>query len=452
MSAALPGPRGAANLRWGMRVARDPFAALPAIHEAFGDVVVLGVGAYRAVYLFGAPATRDLFAQGPSTVSWHDAMAPLIPVDGETAIVVSDGDDHERRRRVVQPAFGRRHLDDTVGLMAGEARRTFATWQPGTDHDASAELRACVRRIVVRALFGEDLGAEADALGEQLEAPLAYVSRPPWRRFDHAWPGTPYRRAMRARAAADRIVYAEIERRRRFTDLGDRADVLSALLAAEADAALTDIEVRDQVVSLVAAGYETTSAAAGWLVHFLAGHDEVRRHLADEVRTVVGDEPVRADHLTRMPWLNGVVSEALRLGSPAVLAGRRIEAPFAVQGHVLPAGPFVFYCPYVTHRLERHWPDASAFRPGRWVAGHADHHTVENGAWAPFGGGARRCLGFAFAVTELKVLAVELLRATDGDIVPERREIAPTGLATMAPSVPVRVRVGGATAPPVPSS
>lgn len=441
---ALPGPRGVANLRWGVRLARDLYAGLPALHATFGEVVELGLGRYRAVYLFGAEATTDLFAQGPATVSWHDAMAPLVPVDGETAIVVSDGADHARRRGVVQPAFGRRKLDDTIGLMADEARRTFAAWEPGTDHDASAELRACVRRIVVRALFGDELGAEAGRLGDHLEGALAYVNRAPWRRFDHDWPSTPYRRAMRARAAADRIVYGEIERRRGQADLGDRVDLLSALLAAEAEAALTDVEVRDQVVSLVAAGYETTSAAAAWLVHFLAVHDDARSRLVEEVGAVVGGEPASAEHLARMPWLNGVVSESLRLGSPAVLAGRRIEAPFAVQGHELPAGPFVFYCPFVTHRMERHWPDAAAFRPGRWVDGHADRHPIVNGAWSPFGGGARRCLGFAFAVTELKVLAVELIRATRGELVPERTAIAPAGLASMAPSGGVRVRVGPA--------
>lgn len=437
----LPGPRGLANVAWSRRLVRDFYATLPALHAEFGDVVQMGLGPARFVYLFGAEANRDLFAQGPGTVSWHDAMEALVPVDGETAIVVSDGADHERRRRIVQPAFARRKLDDTIALMADEARRTLSTWTPGTRHDAYAEQRDCVRRIVARAWFGDDLAARADQIGQHLEAPLEYVNRPPWRRFDHEWPGTPYRRAMTARRAADEIVYAEIERRRALGDLDDRVDLLSALLAARHDDALTDTEVRDQVISLIAAGYDTTSAAAGWMVHFLATHPEVTATAVDEIGAVLGDEPVRADALASMPWLNGVVSETLRLGSPAVVAGRRIEAPFEVCGHRLPAGPLVFYCPYVTHRLESLWPDPGQFRPGRWIEGHPDHHDISNGAWVPFGGGVRRCLGFGFAITELKVMAIELLRTVDTRMVPERSQIPPEGLAAMAPAGGVGVRI-----------
>lgn len=442
----VPGPRGLANTRWSLRLARDVYGTLPAIHRAFGDVAMIGFGPYRAVYLFGPDATRALFAQGPDTVSWHDAMAPLIPVDGETAIVVSDGADHERRRRVVQPAFARRKLDDTVTLMAAEAKATFARWQPGSTHDAYAELRACIRRIVVRALFGDDLGARADELGDHLEPPLRYVNRPPWTRFDHEWPGTPYRAAMRSRRAADTIVFAEITRRRNLPDLADRVDVLSSLLAAQDADALSDVEVRDQVVSLIAAGYDTTSAAAAWLTQFLATHPEAYEPLAAEVTDVVGDlgdQPLTAAHLQQMPWLNAVVSESLRLGSPAFVAGRRIEAPFDVLGHHLPAGPLVFYCPYVTHRLAAQWPAPEEFRPGRWVEGHPHQHAIVDGSWVPFGGGVRRCLGFGFAVTELKVLTVELVRAAPDGLIAERPTVPPTGLAAMAPAGGVRISVAG---------
>lgn len=446
MTDHLPGPRGLANLRWSLRLGRDPYGTLPAVQQTFGDVVMLGFGPYRAVYVFGPDANRDLFAQGHGTVSWRDAMAPLIPVDGETAVVVSDGADHERRRRIVQPAFGRRKLDDTISLMAAEASRTFATWTPGTRHEAHAELRACIRRIVIRAWFGDDLGARADELGDLLEEPLRYINRPPWRRFDREWPGTPYRRAMRARRAADAIVYREIERRRNLADLHSRVDLLSALLAAEDDDALTDVEVRDQIISLIAAGYDTTSAAAAWLVHFLSNDAETWSTLRREVEAVVGDAAVTADHLAAMPWLNGVTSEALRLGSPGSLAGRRIDAPFPVSGHELAPGPFVFYSPYVTHRLADIWPAPTSFRPGRWVEGHRDHHEIPNGAWVPFGGGARRCLGFAFAVTELKVLTIELVRAlgVPHTLVPERHTIPPTGLASTVPDGGVIVTVAAA--------
>lgn len=437
----LPGPKGLDNLRWSRRVVQDVYGTLLAMHDAFGEVCELGFGRFRAVYLFGADATLDLFAQGPGTVSWHDAMEPLVPVDGETAIVVSDGAEHERRRRIVQPAFGRRKLDDTISLMREEAQHTFAGWTPGTSHEAYAEMRVCVRRIVMRALFGDDMGARAEEFGDRLEPALRYINRPPWTRFDYEWPGTPYRRAMQSRRAADAIVYDEIERRRELPDLGDRVDLLSSLLAARDDEALTDEELRDQVVSLIAAGYDTTTAAAAWMVQFLAANNTTLATLASEIEHVVGADAVTADHLARMPYLNGVVSETLRLGAPGFIAGRRIDAPFDVRAYTLPAGPFVFYVPYVTHRMAELWPDPLAFRPGRWIDDHEHHHEIRPGAWVPFGGGARRCLGLGFATTELKVLAVELVRAVGAGLVAERAAVEPTGLASMAPLGGVNVSV-----------
>ncbi len=418
------------------------YGTLLAMNDTYGDVCTVGFGPLRAVYVFGAEANQALFAQGPDTVSWHDAMASLIAVDGETAIVVSDGADHVRRRRIVQPAFGRRKLDDTLELIRSEATEAFTTWTPGSRHDAYAEMRTCVRRIVVRALFGDDLGVQANTVGEHLDEVLRYVNRPPWRRLDRDWPRTPYRRAMRARDIVDRVVYAEIARRRQLDDLDQHVDLLSALIAAQdSDGTLSDLEVRDQVISLIAAGYDTTSAAAAWMIQFLAANAGARRELIHEVDAVLGDHPVTSEHLREMPWLNGVVSESLRLGSPAYVAGRRIEAPFDVAGRQLPAGPLCFYSPYVTHRMTAHWPNPQAFLPGRWVDGHPDHHSVDAGAWVPFGGGARRCLGFGFAITELKLLAVELIRAVGDNLTADRTQIPPTGFVSMAPDGGAHVEI-----------
>jgi cytochrome P450 len=438
MSAVLPGPRGMANLRWTARLARDMYRTLPEMHRAFGDVFEVGVGPARLVYLVGPRANRDLFALGSPDVSWREAFASLVPVDGETAIVVSDGADHARRRGVVQPAFARRRLDDSIASMVVEARGTLAAWTSGSTHDAYDELRTCIRRIVIRALFGDRLGARADVVGERLAAALEYVNRPPWRRFDRDWPGTPYRRAMTARTAVDAIVYEELAARRSDPDAAGGDDLLSILASSDA---LSDVEVRDQVISLIAAGYDTTSAAAGWMVQLLATETEARNVLLAEIERVVPDDPLTAERLAAMPWLNGVVSETLRLRPPGYVVPRKIDRSVQVAGHMIPGGRLALYNPMLTHRLEDFWPEPHAFRPGRWVDGHTHHQEVEAGSWVPFGGGARRCLGFAFAITELKVLAVELMRVTGGRIHAVEPDPEPHGLAAMTPrgGVPIRV-------------
>lgn len=426
-----------------MRLVRDPYSALVDMQATYGNVFAVGRGRLRFIYLAGAEAHRDLFALGPPDVSWHDAFAVLIPVDGETAIVVSDGDDHARRRRLVQPAFGRRRLDDTITMMSDEARQTFAAWTAGTTHDTYGELRPCIRRIVIRSLFGDDFAARSDEFGDALEAAFDYINRPPWKRFDRDWPFTPYRRAMRSRRAADAIVFDEITRRRHDAATVTRDDLMSVLVVAQDDdGVLADVEVRDQVISLIAAGYDTTTAAASWMTLFLAVNDDARDRLVDEVSSTLGDRPLDADAIAHMPWLNGVVSESLRLGPPGYVVPRKIDRPVTIAGHSLPAGKLAFYSPYLTGRMESLWPAPDEFRPGRWIEGHDHHHQVEPGAWAPFGGRARRCLGFGFAITELKVLAVELLRATQGRITALNPAPTPTGLASMYPADGVPIRVG----------
>lgn len=426
--------------RIGRQMLRDPHGALPVL-AAEGDVVEFGWGPLRYVYVFGTAANEAVLSTHAADLSWREAMALLVPVDGETALVVSDGDDHERRRRIVLPAFHRKRIDGYMAAMSEEIRATITGWREGEVVVAHQALRATIRRVTMRVLFGDEFAAQAAEVGEELEKPLAYVNRSPWARSDHAW-FPPYRRAMRGRAAVDARVFAEIERRRAHPD-ETRDDVLSWLITAHDDGgALTDVEVRDQVVSIVAAGYDTTSAAAAWLLDALLHHPEALAALREEIEREVPSGAPTADHLRRMPWLDGCVSEALRLWPPGAVAPRKVERAFAIGATTIPAGSRLLYSAWVTQRDPDLWPRPLEFLPGRWIEGHADHHPVRPYSYVTFGGGARRCLGFAMAITELKVLAVHLVR--DVRLEAAAPAASPTGIASTAPDtgVPVRVFAG----------
>jgi cytochrome P450 len=244
---------------------------------------------------------------------------------------------------------------------------------------------------------------------------------------------------MRARAAVDEIVYAEIEARRAApTDAGD---VLSALVAAQevGEHPLTDQEVRDQIISLIAAGYDTTTAGVAWTIHAAFSRPAVRDRARAEVHAIAGDDPLTIEGLASMPYLSGVVSESLRLWPPAAFGGRHAveDVPFA--GHVIPAGSTVVFSQYVTHRDPAHWPDPRRFDPERWVEGAPAFRPPEPDVYIPFGGGYRRCIGFALATLEIKAILAELLRRVDLSLLDG--EPTPTGIATMSPAEGVRARV-----------
>jgi len=301
-------------------------------------------------------------------------------------------------------------------------------------------VRSCIRRIAIRSLFGDRLQVHTDQIGRELETALRYINRSPFLRFDHDLPGTAYRRAMAARGRVDQLVRAEIAKRRAEPE--DRGDVLDALLAAGADDGdqLADLEIRDQVISLIASGYDSSSSAAGWAVYALLSHPEVYDRIRAEVARVAGDEPLNADLLGEMTYVGWTVSEILRLYTPGVLTGRTAVEDFEFAGELITAGSKVLYSQYVTHRLPQHWPDPLAFRPERWDSTAPDYREPAPFSFVPFGGGYRKCIGWAFAELELRALIAELARRTDLSLVGP--PVQPTGVATMWPrgGVPVTVR------------
>jgi len=303
-------------------------------------------------------------------------------------------------------------------------------WQPGSEIDAYQALRVTARRVVMRTLFGERLRGQADELGQRLQPALDYVNLP---MPQHMHVGM-LLAARRSRRHSDALVYSEIAQRRNQPT--DADDVLTWLLANDE---LTDLEIRDQVVSLIAAGYETTSAAMGWAVFAALAHDGVWDSLAAEVAARAGDASLTAETLRAVPYLDAFVNETLRLWPPGIVAGRQTLAPLTAGEYEIPAGRVVLYSPYVTHRLADLWPDPLVFRPERWIAGSPHHHEPSPYAYVPFGAGPRRCIGFALALTEIKVAIVELVRSATLTLL--ERDLGREGVASMRPKRGVRVRV-----------
>ncbi len=435
----IPEPKGTAVFYYSRLFFRNPYQALTELYQQFGPVFVFGVKPFRYIYLIGPEANHTLLAGVTENLRWREAFEVLTPIDGETALIVSDGADHKRRRRLVQPAFHKKRLDVYLDLMRLFASQTINQWQPGQTIDIYQALRATIRQVVIRTLFGEHLSKQSEYIGQQIQTILDFINLPIMLQVKWNIPGTPWHRAAKARQALDGLIYPEISRRRAAPDEAD--DVMALLLATQDETgdSLSDLEVRDQVASLIAAGYDTTSAAAGWAVYAMLQNTAVWQTAQAEVVKIVGNAPLMLEHLPQLTYLDWVVSETLRLYSPAVIGVRKVAIPFEYAGYTIPAGSQIIYSQYLTHRLPHLWPQPEQFRPERWNPAAADYRAPTPYEYIPFGGGARRCIGSAFAVMELKVILVELLQKTTLTLLPN--PVTPTGLATMFPKEGVWVKV-----------
>lgn len=448
----LPGPAPLAQIRYAKGLLGRPYESLLHLHQRYGEICSIGFGSQEYVLVFGLEANKLLLTDNPARPRFvsRDVLTLLIPVVGACAMVVSDGDDHRRRRSLVQPAFAKRRTSSYVPIMVEEISLMFAGWRPGAETNAFTDVRSCIRRIAIRSLFGDRLKSYTDEIGSNLETALRYINRSPFLRFDHDLPGTGYRRTVAARRRVEEIVQAEMDKRRAEPE--DRGDVLDALLETSCPRSgdaetLSDVEIRDQVISLIASGYDSSSSAAGWAVYALLSNPRVYDKIRAEVARVAGDDPLTAEHVAAMDYVGWTVNEILRLYTPGVLTGRTTTEDVEFAGHTIPAGKKVLYSQYVTHRMPELWPDPNSFLPERWDPSAPGYQPVVPYSFVPFGGGFRRCIGYAFAELELGVLIAELARRTELSLADDR-PVQPTGVATMWPrgGVPIAVR---AVRPPV---
>lgn len=411
-----------------MRTAAIPYPPgefLRHLYRRRGSVVRFGAGRYRFAYLLGPEANRFVFANN-DLFTMREAFDALVPVDGETSLIVSDGADHRRRRRLVQPSMHHRQVDRYQAIMRDCANEVIDRWRVGEVVDAYQVFRAAIRRSTLRSLFGEGLARDADVLGAHLQALLDLVDRQPDVIRMHRRLRTPlWRKAMRARERVDERIHAEIARVRAA---GDGDGVLAMLVHGrdEDGGTLTDEEIRDQAVTLIAAGYETTSAAMGWAVHLLVTHpDAGRRAAADEA------------------YRRAFVSETLRLYPPAVVSARHVVRDFAFAGKTITAGTILLFSPYVTHRSAAVYDDPLAFRPERWLPDEPAYRKAGPHEFVPFGGGPHRCVGATLATTELTVMLGRVLERAELRAVPQK--VHPKGFAAMRPKNGLRVEVAGLT-------
>ena len=436
-----PGPNDFSFART-HQVAHDPLPLLLGAYEEHGPIFSMRLLHSRVVFMLGPEANHFVTVGHPENFHWRESsFGDLIPLLGDGLLTV-DEDYHDRARAIMMPAFHREQIVASVAAMTAESERAIARLPRGETVDVYGWMRNLAMRIAMRALLGldPDEAGKGAAAAEHFERALGYYG------IDFQWrlvrgPGSPWRKMTSSRQVLDEIVFGEIARRRADPDPG-RQDILSLLVGArgEGGEAFTDREIRDQLMTLMFAGHDTSTSTLTFMMYELARHPEVLARLHEEQDRVLGGETPSVDQLEReMPYLEMVLDEVLRLYPPAWIGPRRAIREFEFGGHTVPKGAYLNYCSWASHRIPEIFPDPEAFIPERFTR--ERKAALPRGAYVPFGGGSRICIGKRFGQTEVKLVATMLLQRLRLDALPGRT-MTIRQMPTLSPKGGLRMRVG----------
>ena len=406
-----PGPPARLTVLRALRFGRNPLRAIQRLQQRYGDVAMTRLGRRRLYVLSHPDLVRDVLVTHNRNFIKSFALQRARVLLGE-GLLTSEGDFHLRQRRLAQPAFHRDRIAAMAATMAGYAEDAADRWRAGMEVDATREMNRLTLAIAGMTLLGVDVEGEADEIGRSLTAALGLFDRlhnPLAPLLDRLpVPGT--LRMRRARERLDATIYRAIAERRAAAE--PRDDLLGMLLAArdeEGDGGgMTDLQLRDELLTLFLAGHETTANALAWTWHLLALHPEAEARLHGELRTVLGGRVPTAADYPALPYTRAVLAESMRLHPPAWTVGREPLQDFEAGGYRIRAGSIVLTSPWILHHDPRWWGgDVQAFRPERWMAPDFEA-SLPRFAYFPFGGGARKCIGEGFAWME-GVLALATL-------------------------------------------
>jgi cytochrome P450 family 135 len=365
----------------------------------YGDMFTLRIADEGTwVFVTDPDAVKQIFTGDPRLLHAGEANVVLLPVLGSHSLLLLDEEVHMAQRKLMLPSFHGERMRGYEQTMAEVAARELERWPAGEPLSAWPTMQAITLEVIMRTVFGVTDADRLRRLGDALQTSLSWTADP--RRMAQLALLGPRRIAERgtlrnALQPTDDLIFEEIRARRDAPDLAERDDVLSLLLQARHDdgSEMSDRELRDELMTLLVAGHETSATALAWALEALARHPDVLSRLRDEVDA--GEDT----------YLDAVVKEILRLRPVIALVLRRLMEPMEIGGRLLPAGVNVAPCIYLIHRRPDVYPDPRAFRPERFLEKPPGTYT-----WIPFGGGVRRCLGASFAQFEIKVVLRELVR------------------------------------------
>ncbi len=386
---------------------RKPFAFMDDCARRFGDWFTVRVpGVSPFVFTSDPTAVREVFLGDTEVLHAGKANRPLGAFMGEKSVLFLDGAAHLHERRLILPAFQGERMKAYGAMMRSVAREAFVKLPVGETFAIHPRMRAITFEVIMRAVFGLDDSTGAaqlkDAIrrffdvstgrfGSLLQLPAMQIDLGSW---------SPWGKLVRINREVEALLFAEFARRREENRSG-REDILSMLLARDGNGTpMTDGVLRDEMMTLILAGHETTAASLAWAVNRLVTNPEVMETTKAEATSMVDDNSLK--------YLDAVINETMRLDTVVPNVGRELQAPMKIAGRDLPKGVVLAPCIYLTHRRADLWPEPEKFEPSRFLDTRPNPY-----AFFPFGGGTRRCIGAAFATYQMKVVLSELLRSVE---------------------------------------
>jgi cytochrome P450 len=426
-----PGTRLPAVAQVGL-YARDPLGFLIRFQRRYGDIFTVSFPFYRRLVYVADPAlVKTLFTTPPERSHAGEANATVLePALGPNSVLTLDEGAHMRQRKLLLPPFHGERIQRYGELIREVTLREMESWPVGEPFALRPHTQRITLAVIMRAVFGvhdEERLVRFERLIETFAGRLSMITAfPPLRRSFTRW--SPWARFVAARDALDAFIYEEIALRRAENAgrEGEPDDVLSLLMAARHDdgSPMSDAELRDELVTILGAGHETTATALAWAMERLLRNPGVLTRLRDSV--AAGEDE----------YLDATIKETLRTRPVIVDVARKLTGPLQIGGYELPAGTFVMAAIAALHYREDLFPNPGEFRPERFLEAKADTY-----AWIPFGGGVRRCIGAAFAEYEMRVVLRAILERAELSAPDPKPERVKVRNITLAPGRGTRVRL-----------
>jgi cytochrome P450 len=412
-AASVPYPPGETgfSLARTRRFNDDPLPLLLDGYERYGPIFTMRILHGNVVFMVGPEANHYVTVSHASNFEWREShFRDLMLLLGD-GLLTTDDPYHRRSRLTMLPAFHRERIVMSVETMIEEIERALADWRTGVRLDLYAWTRHLAIRIAMKALFGIDPdGGAARSIdaAKLFEQALSFYSAGYQHRFIRG-PGTPWARMQSAVAKLNVLLYAEISERRATGRRGE--DVLSLLLDAgdEGGEGLTDQQVRDEMMTLLFAGHDTTTSTVAFMFYELARHPYIAERIVAEQDALLKDGRPSADQLAGggLPYLEMTLEETLRKYPPAWIGPRKSVEAFEFAGHAVPGNAYVDYCSWASHHLGDVFPEPERFLPERFTV--EAKEALPKGAYIPFGGGSRTCIGMRFGQLEIRTIATLIL-------------------------------------------
>ena len=399
-----PGPRVPSlfqMLKWVFR----PIPFMQGCAETYGDAFTVRLIGVPPMVFFSDPAAiKQVFTGDPERLQAGQANSMAFKlIVSSNSILLLDGARHKRERKLLMPPFHGERMRLYGDMMCEIVDRSIDTWPVEASFPIHSRMQEITLDIILHTVFGVDEGVRLSRLRAlMIEVLGLLVGRNPFLTMV-AW-----RRMLRLRRDIDRLLYEEINRRKMTSE--ERTDIMAMFVAArdEDGRSMSDEEIRDEMVTLLVAGHETTATSLAWVIHRLLQNPDVLTTARSEVVSVIGGGPhasrPTAEQVAELSYLDSVIKETARLNPVAPIVARLLEADTRIGDYTLPAGSIAAPCIYLTHRRPELWPEPEAFDPERFVARRVDPYT-----FFPFGGGVRYCLGAAFATYEMKIVLARVL-------------------------------------------